>query len=155
MRRQERCNHNKIKSHNYWVGNSQTGEQLYHRSPPTGVKVLSPTSVFPTWGSGNGRRNSQRIDFEVQRDLIPGLQKNWGKQRLHSWRAQSNVRTRTQGEGAVTPQETESDLPASVGGSPAEAGDSCGSPWGQGHWQQKFWKVLLGMSPPGVCHQPH
>ena len=37
---------------------SQTGEHLYHRSPPTGVKVLSPTSGFPTWGSGNGRRNS-------------------------------------------------------------------------------------------------
>ena len=30
----------------------------YHRSPPTGVKVLSPKSGFPTWGSGNGRRNS-------------------------------------------------------------------------------------------------
>ena len=55
------CNHNKIKSHNRWVGDSQTGEQLYHRSPPTGVKVLSPTSGFPTWGSSNRRRNSQRI----------------------------------------------------------------------------------------------
>ena len=54
-------NHNKIKSHNCWVGDSQTGEHLYHRSPPIGVKVLSPTSGFPTWGSGNGRRNSQRI----------------------------------------------------------------------------------------------
>ena len=43
------------------MGDSQTGEQLYHRSPPIGVKVLSPTSGFPTWGSGNGRRNSQRI----------------------------------------------------------------------------------------------
>ena len=51
----------KIKSHNCWVGDSQTGEQLYHRSPSSGVKVLSPTSGFPTWGSGNGRRNSQRI----------------------------------------------------------------------------------------------
>ena len=61
MRRQEGHNHNKIKSHNCWVGDSQTGEQLYHRSPPTGVKVLSPTSGFPTWGSGNGRRNSPRI----------------------------------------------------------------------------------------------
>ena len=45
------------------MGDSQTGEQLYHRSPPTGVKVLSPTSGFPTCGSGNGRRNSQRIRF--------------------------------------------------------------------------------------------
>ena len=35
--------------------------KLDHRSPPTGVKVLSPTSGFPTCGSGNGRRNSQRI----------------------------------------------------------------------------------------------
>ena len=43
------------------MGDSQTGEQLSHRSPPTGLKVLSPTSGLPTWGYGNGRRNSQRI----------------------------------------------------------------------------------------------
>ena len=54
-------NHNKIKPYNCWVGDSQTGEQLYHRSLPTAVKVLSPTSGFSTWESGNGRRNSQRI----------------------------------------------------------------------------------------------
>ena len=53
--------HNKIKSHNHWVGDSQTGEHLYHRSPHTGGKVLSPTLGFPTWGSSNRRRNSQRI----------------------------------------------------------------------------------------------
>ena len=51
----------KIKSHNHWVGDSQTGEQLYHRNPPTGVKVLSLMSGSPTWGSSNERRNSQRI----------------------------------------------------------------------------------------------
>ena len=56
------------------------------------------------------------------------------------------------GEGAVTPGETEPDLPASVGGSPAEAEGGSVSPWGQGHWQQKFWEVLLGVSPPRVCH---
>ena len=28
----------------------------------------------------------------------------------------------------------------------------CVSLWGQGHWQQKFWEVLLGMSPPRVHH---
>ena len=27
------------------------------------LKVLSPTSGFPTWESGNGRRNSQRISL--------------------------------------------------------------------------------------------
>ena len=58
VRREEGCNHSKIKSHSCWVGDSQTGEHLYHRSSPTGVKVLSPTSGFPTRGSGNRRRNS-------------------------------------------------------------------------------------------------
>ena len=57
----ERSYHNKIKLNNCWVGDSQTGEYLYHRSPPTGRKALSPTSGFQTWGSGNGRRNSYRI----------------------------------------------------------------------------------------------
>ena len=65
---------------------------------------------------------------------------------------QSSVHIRTQGEGAVTPWETEPDLPASVGGPPAEAGVSCGSPGAQGHWQQKFWEVFLGVSLPGVHH---
>ena len=52
----------------------------------------------------------------------------------------------------VNPGETEPDLPASIGRSPAEAGGGYGSLWGQGHWQQKFWEVLLGVSPPRVCH---
>ena len=34
---------------------------------------------------------------------------------------------RDPGEGAVTPGETEPDLPASVGGSPAEAGKGVGA----------------------------
>ena len=68
---------------------------------------------------------------------------------------QNSVRIGTRGEGAVTLGETEPDLPASVGGSPAEVGGGCGSPWGQAHWQQKFWDVLLGVSPPRVRHQTH
>ena len=56
------------------------------------------------------------------------------------------------GERAGTPVETEPDLAASVGGTPAEAEGGRGSPWTQGHWQQKFWEVLLGVSPPRVCH---
>ena len=68
---------------------------------------------------------------------------------------QSSVHIRTQAERAVTPKETEPALPASVGGSPAEArGGSCGSLRGQGHWQQKFWEVLLGVSPPRVAISP-
>ena len=64
------------------------------------------------------------------------------------------MRVSTQGEGAVTPQMMEPDLPASVGGSAAEAGGGCGSPGGQGHWQLKIWKVLLGMSPPESTFSP-
>ena len=56
------------------------------------------------------------------------------------------------GEGAVTLGETEPDVPAGVGVSTAEAVAGSVSPWGQGHWQQSFWKVLLEVSPPRVCH---
>ena len=35
---------------------------------------------------------------------------------------------------------------------PLQSRGGCGSPWGQGHWQQKFWEVLLGVSLPRVCH---
>ena len=52
----------------------------------------------------------------------------------------------------MTSQETESDLPASVGGSPMEVWVSGGSLWGQGHWQQQSWKVALGVSPFGGRH---
>ena len=59
----------------------------YHRSSPTGVKVLSFTSGSPAWGSGNGRRKRTRGSaFEGQRDLITGIPQDWGKQKLHSWR---------------------------------------------------------------------
>ena len=43
--------------------------------------------------------------------------------------------TETQRRGAVTTQETEPKLPASVGGPPVEAWVSRGSPQGQGHWK--------------------
>ena len=55
--------------------------------------------------------------------MIAGLQQDWGKQRLHSWRAHTKWCVhRDPGEEAVTPGETETDLPASVGGSPVEGG---------------------------------
>ena len=53
--------------------------------------------------------------------------------------------TRTQGKGAVDPQETEPDLPASVAGSPVKLWISRGSPQGRGHWQQQPWKMSLGI----------
>ena len=60
--------------------------------------------------------------------------------------------TKTQEKGTVTPQNTESDLPASVGGFPVKVLVSSGSPQVQGHWQQQSWKVALGVSPLGGHH---
>ena len=60
-RQQEGSNHNKIKSHTHRGGNTKTGEQLNRRSSPTDVKVLSPKSGFPAWGSSKGTGNPQGI----------------------------------------------------------------------------------------------
>ena len=53
-----------------------------------------------------------------------------------SWRAQTEplVCTRTQEKGAVTPQETDPDLPVSVPVSPVEAWIGGGLMQGWGHW---------------------
>ena len=55
-----------------------------------------------------------------------------GKQTLGEHK-QNFVCTRTQEKGAVTPQETEPDLPVSVQESPAEAWVNSGLLRGQGH----------------------
>lgn len=55
----------------HWVGNLQTGEQLYYRSSATGVKILSPKAIFPAWGSGI-RRNPRESGFECHQPFIVG-----------------------------------------------------------------------------------
>lgn len=45
--------------------------------------------------------------------------------------------TNTHWKGAVTPQKTESKLPATVRGSPVEAWVRRGSLYREGHWQQQ------------------
>ena len=68
---------------------------------------------FPTWGSGKGTGNTQGIllwrpvEFDYRTSI--GL----GKQTLGGHK-QNLVCTRTQEKAAVTPQETEPDLPVSV-----------------------------------------
>ena len=46
------------------MGDSQTGKHLYHRSPPTGVKVLSPMSGSQTGGLATGGGIPRESDFE-------------------------------------------------------------------------------------------
>ena len=70
--------------------------------------------------------------MEDQWDLIAELTRDWGNR--DCWRAQQNfVYTRTQEKGAVTPQETEPDLPVTVQESLMEAWVDSGLPQGQGH----------------------
>ena len=55
-----------------------------------------------------------------------------GKQTLGGHK-QNLACIRTQEKGAVTPQETDPDLPVSVQESPEEVWVNSGLPWGQGH----------------------
>ena len=62
---------------------------------------------------------------------LPELTQDW---ETDSWMAQTDlVHVRTQEKGAVTPQETDSDLPGSVQESPAEAWVSGGLLQGWGY----------------------
>ena len=118
------------------MGNPQTGEQQYQQSSRTVVKVLSPTSDIPAWDPGKrlgGPRGSE-------------------EETLHSWGAQrKSCVCQDSGDAAVSPQETEPNLPVSVGESPAEVRVGSGFPREQGHRQQQSWEVTLGVSPLGDC----
>ena len=69
-------------------------------------------------------------DFEW--NLIAELPQDWETETLGGHK-QNPVHTRTQEKGAVTPQETEPDLPVSVWESLAEVWVDSGLSWGQGH----------------------
>ena len=115
---------------------SQTGKHLYQRISHIVIKVLGPTADFPTWGSHKGTENPQRIWLwmPVGFDYKPST--GLGKQTLGEHK-QNLVHTRTQEKRAVTPQQTEPDLPVSVRESLVEAWVDSGLPWGQGHWIQQ------------------
>ena len=72
------------------------------------------------------------FDFEGQQDLITELTQDGGNR--DGLRVQKKpFCTRAQEKGAVTPQETEPDLPLSVQESAVEAWVDSGLPQGQGH----------------------
>ena len=142
--------HGEVKSHTSQEHEPQTKEEWFQRRSPTGVKVQSPTSCFPVWESGTGTGIPRESAIDHQRDLITCLPEHWGKQRCHSWRAQTKP---------CMPQdlwERSSDstrdwsrqtyllvLQMWLGG---------GSLQGQRHWQQQSWKLPFGISSLGSCH---
>ena len=79
-------------------------------------RFWTPRQAFQLDDLTKGLGIPKESDLEAQWDLIIKLPQDWGKQKLQSWRAQQNLAcTKTQRKGAVTPQETEPKLPASVG----------------------------------------
>ena len=63
--------------------------------------------------------------------MITALTQDWGNRPLEG--TNKDLCTRTQEKGAVTPQETDPDLPVSVQESPVEVWVGCGLLQGQGH----------------------
>ena len=143
--------HDKIKSQTSWVDDSQSGEECYQRSSPTDVSLMSG---FPACRSCKGTGNPQGIwlwkpvgfDYRTFKELGKTRDSTLGGHK------QNLVCAKTQGNGAVTSQKTEPDLPASAGLSLMEIWVSSGLPWGWRHWQQQSLKGPLGVSPLGGHH---
>ena len=109
------------------------------------MKVLGPTADFQTWGSHKRTENPQRIWLWMPVGFDHKPSTGLGKQTLGEHK-QNLVHTSTQEKGAVTPQETDPDLPMSkslqwrrgsavaccrVGGT--EGGNPCMGPFEGGH----------------------
>ena len=79
-------------------------------------KVLGSTTDFPTWGSGKGDWESlgnltlKSVGFDYRPSTGLGNRESWRGQKKPN-QTKKLVCTRTQEKGAVTPQETEVDLP--------------------------------------------
>ena len=65
-------------------------------------------------------RTPREFDFSSQWDLITELTQDWRNRLLEGTHTKKLVCTRTQEKGAVTPQETDPDMPESVQESLAE-----------------------------------
>ena len=78
-----------------------------------------------------GLRTPREFDFGGQWDLIIELSQDWRNRLLEA--QQNFVHTKTQEKGAVTPQEIEPDLPASVWESLVEVWVDSDLLQGQGH----------------------
>ena len=95
-------------------------------------KVLGPTADFPTWGSGKRTENLQGIRLWRPVGFDYRTSTGQGKQTLEGHK-KTLVHTRAQEKGAVSPKETNSDLPVRVHVSLAEAWIGDGLLKGRGH----------------------
>ena len=93
----------------HWADDPETAEQLYQRNSCTVKKVLGPTVQVPTWEPSKVTKNPQWIWFWKPVRFDYRTSTGLGKQTLGGHK-QNLVHTRSREKGAVSPQETESDL---------------------------------------------
>ena len=148
-RQQEGHNHYKIKSHFQKVGDPQNNTKE--------VLPLLWRFWIPCQASQSRNLTKELIpsesDLEGQWDLTTRFSQARGNRDSSlGGHKQNLVCTKTRRKGALTPQDTEPKLPASVEGSPVEVWVGRGSPQGWEYWQQQSGKVPFGINPLGGHH---
>ena len=136
------------------VGDSQTGEQLYQRSSHTAVGVLGPMTDFTTWEYSKWTENPQGIWLWKSAGFNCRTSTELRKQTLGGHK-QNLVYTRIQEKGAVSPQETEPDLPVCAWGSLVKAWVDSGLLQGQQPWLRQSWEAQCVEGGCHYCHCPY
>ena len=111
------------------MGEPQTEKQLYYSSP-TGVKVISPTSGTPAWGSGNWNLKQKTLETFLWKPegFVTGIPQDCGGSggggggnSTLGESTQDLMHTKTQRKSQWPKKRLDQNLPASIRGSPAEA----------------------------------
>ena len=129
------------------MGNPHTGKQLHHRSSPT-REFWTSQQVPQPGGSDIRKRNPQNMWLWSQWGLSTGAPLDWGKQTLLLEGVCKVLGALRPTAKALTSGKPGPDLPAGLGASSGRQG-GCGSLWGQWHWQQRSWVIVISFSFPG------
>ena len=121
------------------------------------MRILSPMTGSPAWGSGIRRRIPQSIWLWSPAEL------DYRNSTELRGNRDSTLGGRTQGLTCTGTQGKRSDFLGSLAkltcwswrvswGGKREGGSRCGSLWGQGHWWQGYQGGFISMSSPGRRH---
>ena len=114
-----------------------SGGQSIGASASASVFPMNIQDCFPLWGSGKGTETPPgNLTLEASGIWLQYFHRT-GKQTLGGHK-QNHVHTRSQEKEAVSPEETEPDLPVSAQESPEKAWVNNSWLWGQGHRIQQY-----------------
>ena len=72
--------------------------------PKKNSESSEPQLGLPAWGSGNMRRSPQSLALKVSEVWTTEISQDWGKQKLHYWRAHTGSKThQDSGENVMNP----------------------------------------------------